>query len=39
MKLTRRTFIRTGLAGATLVACGGFSTKWIHKLATFHNDC
>lgn len=33
MKLSRRTLIKTGLAGLAVVACGGFPTKWIlHSL-------
>ncbi len=32
-KMSRRTFIRSGLAGAVLVACSGFSPKLLHKLA------
>ncbi len=33
MKLSRRSFIKTGLSGAALVAFGGFSTTLLHKLS------
>jgi len=33
MKLSRRTFIKTGLTAAALVTCGGFPKKWLHKVA------
>lgn len=31
MALSRRGFIKTGLAGVTLLACGGIFTKWSYK--------
>lgn len=33
MKISRRTFIKSGLAGAALVVCSGFSPEWLKKLS------
>ncbi len=33
MKFTRRTFLKTGLTGAALVASGALPTKWLNRCA------